>query len=183
MDNRKEYKVNDLINENSRGKMPLISKIDVQIVLSAGLCMALAVVIPKFQAMTACITTLLCVQEGITPSWKAGLVRLLVTAVGGLVGIFAVFIDELAGLSHQAVLIVMAGLLLTLFGCKLARTPLFNARIGGVTFILVVLTKTGPDRIYYSFFRLLSTLYGVIAVIIASVVFLFIEKRLQYFHK
>jgi uncharacterized membrane protein YgaE (UPF0421/DUF939 family) len=183
MDNRKEYKVSNLINKNSREKMPLISKIDVQIVLSAGLCMVLAFRIPEFQAMTACITTLLCVQEETTSSWKAGRVRLLVTAVGGLAGILTVFIDELAGLSHPAVLIIMAGLLLTLFGCKLAKVPLFNARIGGVTFILVVLTKTGPDRIYYSFFRLLSTLYGVIAVIIVSAVFSFIEKRLRNSHK
>jgi uncharacterized membrane protein YgaE (UPF0421/DUF939 family) len=183
MDNRKEYKMNNRVNEDNREKGSLISKIDVQIVLSAGLCVALAGRIPEFQAMTACITTLLCVQEGTAPSWKAGLVRLLVTAVGGLAGILTVFIDELAGLSRPAVPIVTAGLLLTLFGCKLARAPLFNARIGGVTFILVVLTKTGPSRIYYSFFRLLSTLYGVMAVITVTAVFSFIEKRLQNLHK
>jgi hypothetical protein len=74
----------------------------------------------------------------------------------------------------------MLGVMLTLFFCKLAKVPIFNARIGGVTFILVVLTKVESERISYAIFRLLSTLYGVVAVILITAVFsLVIREKKQ----
>jgi uncharacterized membrane protein YgaE (UPF0421/DUF939 family) len=133
----------------------------------------MAKVIPEFQTMTACITTILCVQDGGKESGKAGLIRLVITAVGGLAAVFVVLLDDVAGMPWLFALMIMAGLLLTLLGCKLARVPAFNARIGGVTFILVVLTKTGNDRIGYALFRLLSTLYGAAAVMLVTAVFVF----------
>jgi uncharacterized membrane protein YgaE (UPF0421/DUF939 family) len=42
----------------------------------------MAGVIPEFQTMTAGITTRLCVQDGGRESGKAGLIRLVITAVG-----------------------------------------------------------------------------------------------------
>jgi hypothetical protein len=69
------------------------------------------------------------------------------------------------------------GLIITLAGCKLAGVPPFNARIGGITFILVVLTKSGTDRIWYAVFRLCSTFYGIIAVMVVSTVFTFFVNR------
>jgi len=151
--------------------------IDLQIVFASGLCLLAANWIPEFQRMTACIATLLCVQEGVITSVKSGLVRLVVTALGGLVGVLVILGDNYFG-NQQIIFIamIMAGLFLTLWGCKVAGVPAFNSRIGGVTFILVVLTRAGNDRIYYAFFRLLSTVYGVIAVIIVSALFALIGK-------
>ena len=150
--------------------------LDLQIVIASGLCLLAAKWIPEFQTMTACIATLLCIQDDVKTSGKAGLIRLIITALGGLAGILVILADNFFGNPLLFILLIMAGLLLTLCACKLAGIPAFNSRIGGVTFILVVLTKTGADRIYYALFRLLSTLYGVIAVIMVSVIFTFITK-------
>jgi uncharacterized membrane protein YgaE (UPF0421/DUF939 family) len=151
-----------------------ISLIDVKIVLAVGICLLMAKVIPEFQTMTACITTLLCVQDGGRESGKAGLIRLAITAIGGLVAVLVVLLDDMVGMPWLFAVMIMAGLFLTLMGCKLVRVPVFNARIGGVTFILVVLTKTGNDRIVYSLFRLLSTFYGVVAIMMVTAVFVFL---------
>lgn len=115
--------------------------------------------------------TLLCVQENVKPSLKAGIIRLIITAIGGFAGILVVLADDTAGSPLLFILLVMLGLVITLFGCRIAKVPAFNARIGGVTFILVVLTKQGQDRIPYAVFRLLSTFYGVFAVLLITTVF------------
>jgi uncharacterized membrane protein YgaE (UPF0421/DUF939 family) len=151
-----------------------ISLIDIKIVLAVGVCLLMATVIPEFQTMTACITVLLCVQDGGKESGKAGLIRLVITAIGGLAAVLVVLLDDAADMPWLFAVMIMAGLFLTLMGCKLARVPAFNARIGGVTFILVALTKTGNDRIGYALFRLLSTLYGVAVVILVTMVFVFL---------
>jgi hypothetical protein len=78
-----------------------------------------------------------------------------------------VLLDAHADNQWLVIFLIMLGVVITLFGCNLAGTPAFNARIGGVTFILVVLTKTGTDKIAYALFRLLSTLYGVVVIVTA----------------
>jgi uncharacterized membrane protein YgaE (UPF0421/DUF939 family) len=159
-----------------------ISLTDIQMVAATGLCLLAAKVIPEYQIMTACIAALLCTQEDIASTWKSGLVRLIITAVGGLVAVLVILLDNIVDNSWLLIVMIMAGLLLTLWGCKLSRVPSFNARIGGVTFVLVVLTRSGSDRIYYAVFRLLSTLYGVIVVIAITAVFTLISRMKKNTH-
>ncbi|MDR1218129.1 MAG: FUSC family protein [Treponema sp.] len=151
--------------------------IDIKISLAMGGCLLIATAIPEFQIMTACIATLLCVQNGVKESGKSGLIRIIITAIGGLIAILVVLADNRIGNQWIFIVMIVLGVLVTLFGCKVARVPSFNARIGGVTFILVVLTKTGPDRISYALFRLLSTLYGVIVVVFVSMIFAAFSKK------
>jgi uncharacterized membrane protein YgaE (UPF0421/DUF939 family) len=165
--------------EINRNKAAFLNKIDIEIALASGICLLSAQFIPELQAMTACISTLLCVQEGVKLSLKTGIIRLVVTAVGGLTGILVVLLDVHAANQWLFILLIMSGLVITLFGCKLTGTPAFNARIGGITFILVVLTKNGTDRIPYALFRLLSTLYGVVSVLIVAAVFSFFKMRTE----
>jgi uncharacterized membrane protein YgaE (UPF0421/DUF939 family) len=150
---------------------------DIKISITVGVCLLIAKAIPEFQTMTACIAALLCVQNGVKKSGKAGLLRLIITAIGGLIAILVILADNKIGNLWIFIAMIVLGVLFTLFGCKVAHVPPFNARIGGVTFILVVLTKTGPDRISYALFRLLSTLYGVIAVMFVSIFFAVFSKK------
>jgi uncharacterized membrane protein YgaE (UPF0421/DUF939 family) len=167
------------INKN---QAVFLNKIDLEIALASGICLAAANFIPNFQAMTACIATLLCVQEGIKPSLKAGITRLIVTAIGGIIGIVIVLLDVYAASQWLFVVLTMFGVTAVLWGCRLAGVPAFNARIGGVTFILVVLTKTGSERIPYALFRLLSTLYGIAAVLLVTAVISFFQIKTNH-HK
>jgi uncharacterized membrane protein YgaE (UPF0421/DUF939 family) len=154
-----------------------INIIDIKIAITIGLCLLMALVVPEFQTMTACISVLLCVQDSAKTSWNTGMIRLIVTAVGGLIAVLVILIDNTAGNSIIFIIMITIGLIMTLAGCKLAKVPPFSARIGGVTFILVVLTKSGIDRIYYAIFRLLSTFYGIIAVMTVSAVFAFSANK------
>lgn len=123
------------------------------------------------QRMTACIACLLCCQENTRLSVKAGVNRLIITVIGGGVGIFVVLLDILTDNPWLLAAMISLGVLFTLFLCKAANVPYINARIGGVTFILVVCTLGGAARIWYAVFRFISTIYGVMVVLLVAWVF------------
>lgn len=159
-----------------------INGLDIRIALAVAVCCLTATVLNHFnlkfsfgemkmeiiQKMTACIACLLCCQDDTKISFKAGVNRMIITAIGGAAGILAVVINNYFPNEWLLVLVVAAGILLTLFLCKAAGVPYINARIGGVTFILVALTLNGNARIVYAVFRLISTFYGVLVVLLVT---------------
>lgn len=147
-----------------------IDRLDIHIVIAMGICLLSSHFIPFFQVMTACIAVLLCMQDSLKVSWKAGVTRMIITAIGGLVGIAVILADMRIGNDWIFLALFMLGALLTLLACKLAKVPYISARIGGVTFVLVVLTKTGADRILYAVIRLGCTFYGVAVVLAVAAV-------------
>lgn len=117
------------------------------------------------QKMTACISCLLCCQDTADASRKAGAMRVLVTAVGGACGIAVVAADLALGSNPWLLAPLMAaGLVPTLCLCRLAGAPAFNARIGAISYLLVAATLSGPARLWYAVFRLLSTIFGASVV-------------------
>lgn len=168
-----------------KSEKAVITALDVRIATAAGICCLTAALLNHFgmkfifgdmkleviQKMTACISCLLCCQDTVKISFKAGVNRLIITAIGGGLAIAAIFLDDLAGAEWLMVILAVVGVLLTLFLCKCAKVPYINARIGGVTFILVSCTLSGPARIWYGVFRLVSTFYGVFVVLIVTWIF------------
>ncbi|PWM75664.1 MAG: hypothetical protein DBX59_01415 [Bacillota bacterium] len=161
---------------------PGITGLDLRIVLSVMICYLTATMLDMLgirfvyadmrleiiQKMTACISCLLCCQDTTRISYKAGVNRIIITAIGGLVGILVVLLDGIIGNQLVMVVLVALGVLATLFLCKCAHVPYINARIGGVTFILVSSTLNGNARIWYAVWRLVSTLYGVAVVTLVT---------------
>lgn len=128
------------------------------------------------QKMTACISCLLCCQDNTKISWKAGVNRVIITFIGGAVGIVVILLDNVIGNEWLMGIMVALGIIATLFLCKAAKVPYINARIGGVTFILVTCTLQSAARIYYGCFRLLSTIFGVVVVMLVTWVFSLFTK-------
>lgn len=117
------------------------------------------------QKMTACISCLLCCQDSADETRKAGGMRVLVTAVGGICGMAVVAADLALGSNPWLLALLMtAGLVPTLCLCRLAGAPAFNARIGAISYLLVAATLTGPARLWYALFRLISTVFGALVV-------------------
>ena len=159
-----------------------LSVLDVRIAIAAAICALTATLLNHFglkfhygniqleiiQKMTACITCLLCVQDNMPISKKAGVNRLIITAIGGVCGILVTWIDTLVGNEWLMVLMIGLGILATLVLCKLAKVPYINARIGGVTFVLVSCTLSGYARMWYAVFRFVSTFYGVLVVLLVT---------------
>lgn len=162
-----------------------VTVLDGRIAVAAAICCLTATVMNHFglkfacgsmqleviQKMTACISCLLCCQDSTPVSLKAGINRLIITAVGGGVGIAVILLDNAVDNEWLMVVFIAAGILLTLFLCKAAKVPYINARIGGVTFILVTCTLSGTARIWYGIFRFVSTFYAVVIVLLVTWIF------------
>ncbi len=159
-----------------------VSVTDLRIMIAVAICALTATALNHFglkftygtmkleiiQKMTACISCLLCVQDDFSISKKAGINRIIITIIGGLCGMLVAWIDTLVSNEWLMILLVAVGVLATLVLCKLAKVPYINARIGGVTFILVACTLTQNARMWYAFFRLISTIYGVLVVLLVT---------------
>jgi len=144
-----------------------------QLAISVGICVLLSYILAPayYQTMTACIASLLCTQDTPVSSWKAGLIRLLITFIGGVAGIGVVGLDLLFDNFWIFVILCAAGVFVTIMLCGIANTPAISARIGAVTFVLVTLTRKGTDRIFYAAFRFASTLCGVLVVMLVTAAF------------
>ncbi len=129
------------------------------------------------QKMTACIACLLCCQDNLTISRKAGINRIIITFIGGLTGIGVILLDNLIGNDWIMAALMFIGIIVTLLLCKAARVPYINARIGGVTFVLVTCTLHAGERIYYGCFRFISTIFGVLVVMLVTWIFSFFQKK------
>lgn len=133
----------------------------------------------KLQVLAACTGALMCMQEGIRASWKAGLTRMLGVLCGGVVGIVMVLIHQ--QLSSPFVLAVLCclGVIGNMAVCRGLKMPYIAARVSTITYLLVVLTLQGNARISYAFGRVLGTLAGALCSLLVA----FVWEKVQDGHK
>lgn len=143
---------------------------EVVIAISVGVCLLLSF-IPEFQMVTAAITTLLVGQTSKGIEWQVGMKRITATALGGVVGIGVAAIEVFFHSDALSLLLVVAGILVVMVGCRVLRMSEFSDRVGGITFILVAMSIQGTERIPYAIFRLLSTLAGILIWMAVAYVF------------
>lgn len=165
--------------------------LDVRLALAASICCLTAIILSKLgltfqygersleiiQKMTAAISCLLCCQDTVPITKKSGMTRIIITAVGGVLAVLVILVDNLLGNEWAMVPLFFIGILLTLHFCKLAKVPYVSARIGAVSFVLVACTLQGSSRIWYAIFRLISTVYGAIISVLVTWVLLKIGKK------
>ena len=172
-----------LVSEHDLPAHPSITATDLRMALCVMACLLVGTVLDELslqfsvgemrisviQKLTACIACILVCQDDSDASQKAGVTRLVVTAVGGLVGFGVVMVNELLGGSVWLLVpLVAVGVLGSLVVCRLTGVPAFQARIGAVTFVLVACTLPGKARCWYALFRLVSTLFGVVVSVVAT---------------
>ena len=164
-----------------------ITFLDLRIVLSVLICLLSAELLNQLgikyhygkmdleilQHMTAAISCLLVCQKDGHTSTKAGINRIILTAIGGGLGIVIALFDNYIFYSPWLdVLLITIGVLAALFLCKLAGLPYVNARIGGVTCILVAGTLSGTARVPFAIFRFISTIYGAVISVLVTMLML-----------
>lgn len=143
----------------------LFSPLDVRIAVGVAICLLLGKLIPNLQTVTAAIAVILCVQDEKDASLKAGVTRVIITIVGGVVGLGVVLLDEWIGNEYVLILLAALGIVLTMVGCRLCKVPPFSARIGCITFVLVISVMPGLTRVTYALLRLGSTVVGAVVAL------------------
>lgn len=155
-----------------------VSRLDVKIAIAVGICLLTAKFVPTIQYMAAAFAAILCMQDEVKVSWKTGVNRMILTAVGGVTGVIIILLDQVIQNEWIFLIMVMLGIILTLLGCKVAKVPYINARIGAVTFVLIVMVASGTARINYAGMRLIGTFYGILVSLAITWLFgLFVSKK------
>jgi uncharacterized membrane protein YgaE (UPF0421/DUF939 family) len=145
-----------------------IELLDLKMALAVVICLLTSMYIPQIQYMPACFAAILCAQDSAMPALKNGLNRVAVTLIGGVIGVGVVLLDNIIQKTWCLMIFVMAGIILVLVICRLLKLPNMPARIGCVTFVLVIMVMNGEKRINYALFRLLGTVYGAIIALLVS---------------
>ncbi|MBE5915677.1 MAG: hypothetical protein E7273_02400 [Pseudobutyrivibrio ruminis] len=168
-----------------------VNVLDIKIIIAVGLCILTSTILNalgiKFhygqmqldiiQKATAAISCLLCVQDNVGASKGAGWMRIKVTAMAAIAALVVVSIDSLIGNQWLSVVLLMLGVLLTMFLCKLIKAPYMNCRIGAISYVLIAVTLSSQARIVYALFRVISTVYGVLVVIFVTWLFGLFTKK------
>ncbi len=109
----------------------------------------------------ACIAAIVCMQDSVEKTVQQGRARLIGTGVGGVIGILILW---LAG-EHSAPLwfgfLLSVGVMLTIWLCDLMNQPA-ACSIGGVVCCCVLLSKSGPERYFYTIARIVQTAVGIV---------------------
>jgi uncharacterized membrane protein YgaE (UPF0421/DUF939 family) len=148
--------------------------LDFNIALAVAVCLITSRFVPIIQYMPACFAAILCAQNDARLVYKTALTRIAVTLIGGLVGVGVVLLDTIFQHPWLFIFIAAMGIMVTLLICKLFRLPDMPARIGCVTFILVIMVASGEKRIEYALHRLVGTVYGVVVALLISQVVSFL---------
>lgn len=171
------------------GKPPVeekkITLIDIRITVSVLICLLTAEALNHFglriayenkqleiiQHLTAAISCLLVCQQTVDISKKAAANRLIITLIGGGLGVLITVIDTRVNNPWLLAVLTAVGVLLSLILCKCAKVPYINARIGGVTCVIVAGTLPGTARILYAVMRFVSTFYGALVSVLVTIIF------------
>lgn len=168
-----------------------VTGLDIRMGISVAICTAVAHILNNvvgiklsfggrqmeiLQLMTACICCIMCCQDNVTLSSRAGKNRIIITVVGGLVGMAVTALDNAIGHGVWMILLVPAGVVVTLLICRACKVPAVTGRIGAVTFILVSCTLSGSARFAYGVLRLVSTVFGVLVTLLVTGVMTKLKK-------
>lgn len=168
-----------------------INILDIKIIIAIGLCILTSTILDVLgikvhygqmqldiiQKATAAIACLLCVQDNLGASKGAGVMRIKVTVMAAIAALAIVSLDSLIGNQWISILLLMAGVLLTMFLCKLVKAPYMNCRIGAISYVLIAVTLPGQARIVYALLRVASTIYGVLIVLLVTWIFGLLPSR------
>ena len=162
-----------------------VNILDIKIIIAVGLCILTSTLLNYFdikfsygearldiiQKATAAIACLLCMQDNVGASKGAGWMRMKVTVMAAITSLVVVSFDSYINNQWVSILLLMAGVLLTMFLCKLIKAPYMNCRIGAISYVLIAVTLSQQARIVYAIFRVISTFYGVLVVMLVAFLF------------
>ena len=108
----------------------------------------------------ACIAAIICMQSSVEQSVRQGVSRVIGTCIGGLVGLAILFVDDLVGRPGLLGLMIGGGIILTMWICNLIGRPA-ACSIGSILVCVVILNHGGPERYFYTLFRVMETIVGI----------------------
>ena len=112
----------------------------------------------------ACTAAIICLQGTALKSLKLGIVRLIGTGIGGVVGILLLFAEEYIKVGHYNALLVGLGILVCIFISNITKQQDASA-IACVVFVAILINHNQNDRYIYAVMRMIETAVGIIIAV------------------
>lgn len=118
----------------------------------------------------ACIACIVCTQSTLGQTARQGLSRLIGVAVGGVLGVLALFLEPLLELAAVRVLTLGVICVAGVWFCLLIRRPAACGMACIVPCVILISGITGADRFYYAAARIVETGAGVLIALLVNAV-------------
>lgn len=162
--------------------LPKIGMRNIKTTLSVFLCLLLFDLISRENSIYACVAAVICMQNTIVDSLEKGVSRVLGTIVGGLVGIFVLFVvSEVFFVSEEMMIFIISlGIILLIEICVMIDQK--QAVIISCVVYLSILISKNRDGGYvlYTVNRVLDTSVGIIIALMVNK-YVVMPERLRTF--
>lgn len=119
-------------------------------------------------AFYACIASVICMQQTVEETVKAGKSRLIGTSIAAVIGLVVFYIGEYTSYSKIYLLLIPIGVVVLIQACVMLKCS-SSASIGCVVFISILTShRIYGDNSTYPFTRIIETFIGVIVATIVN---------------
>lgn len=152
-------------------KFPKVGLRTIKSAISVFLCLILFPDVPFF----ACLTAVICLQDTVANSVKAGIHRGGGTILGGLIGLVFLLFCKLVSSSVPTnifsklliYLIISIGIIVVIYCCNLINLP-GAINISCIVFLAVTTAHAYERPLYYALDRTIQTLFGILVSLLVN---------------
>ena len=131
----------------------------------------------RIEALAVTTGAIMCVQDSTRAAFTTSLTRMIGVVIGGFFGIGIALIDSELGNPFVFYVLCSLGVIATLLVCKFFKMIYVQARVSGLTMLLVVMVFDGADRLDYALNRFIGSLVGALLALLISAVFTAVFKK------
>jgi uncharacterized membrane protein YgaE (UPF0421/DUF939 family) len=162
--------------------LPRIGMRNIKTTLSVFLCLLLFDIISRENSIYACVAAVICMQNTIVDSLEKGVSRVLGTIVGGLVGIFVLFVVSEIFIVNEdmMIFIIPLGIILLIEICVMIDQKQAVV-ISCVVYLSILISKNRDGGyVLYTVNRVLDTSIGIVIALLVNK-YVVMPERLRTF--
>ena len=160
-----------------------VEPMDILIGVTILVCLLLCHLANEFgihiDALAVTTGAIMCVQDSTKAAYSASVTKMIGVAIGGLFGIGIALIDSAVGNPYVFYVLCSLGVVATVLVCKFFKMIYVQARVGGLSMLLVVMVLNGTDRLDYALNRFIGSLVGAVFAMVVTIVFSAIVRKFQ----
>lgn len=131
------------------------------------------------EALAVTTGAIMCVQDSTKAAFTTSLTRMIGVVVGGMFGIGIILIDSAVGNPFVFYVLCSLGVVATIVVCKFFKMLYVQARVSGITMLLVTMVFEGMDRMDYAVNRFVGGMVGAVLALLVSLGFVAVTKLMK----
>jgi uncharacterized membrane protein YgaE (UPF0421/DUF939 family) len=153
-------------------KLPRIGLRNLKTAMSVFFCLLLyEFVLSSFltssDSLYACVAAIISMQDTVENSVTFGLNRLIGSTIGGVFGIFFLWLNSLIFDGYMRFFLVAVGIILVIYCSNLIKKKEIIS-IACVVFLVILISLDSTEPYRYAFYRILDTAIGIIVSVIIN---------------